>query len=103
MANSYEAALDRELAHELHEGNEELEWETPEAGGEGEGILGAIGNVLGGLLGEGEAEEESHEFEHPKPPDLHESHEREGEEEFKWEPHKAGGKEKVFWAPSATS
>jgi hypothetical protein len=36
----------------------ELEQEFQETQGEGEGILGAIGNVLGGLLGEGEAEQE---------------------------------------------
>src|SRR5712692_8851511 len=75
MANSYEAALDRELAHELHEDEGEFEWETHESGAEGEGILGAIGNVLGGLLGEGEGEEESQEFEQHEMHELHELHE----------------------------
>jgi hypothetical protein len=87
MANSYEAALDRELAHELHESEEELEWESHEGGAEGEGIMGAIGNVLGGLLGEGE--EESHEFE-SESHELHELHELEDEGEFEWESHEGG-------------
>jgi hypothetical protein len=50
----------------LHEGVLELEEEFHETEfgetgetGEGEGILGAIGNVLGGLLGEGETDEEN--------------------------------------------
>jgi len=97
MANSYEAALDRELAHELHEDEGEFEWETHESGAEGEGILGAIGNVLGGLLGEGEGEEESQEFEqhemhelHELHEDAHELHELEGEGEFEWETHESG-------------
>jgi hypothetical protein len=47
--------------HELHELEGELEGEG-EFEGEGEGFLGAIGNVLGGLLGEGELEGEG-EFE----------------------------------------
>jgi hypothetical protein len=93
MANSYEAALERELAHELHEGEGEFEWETHESGAEGEGILGAIGNVLGGLLGEGEAEEESTEFEQHEShelPESHELHELEDEGEFEWETHESG-------------
>lgn len=48
MANSQETEW--ELEEELHENG----------AGEGEGILGAIGNVLGGLLGEEELEQ--HEF-----------------------------------------
>jgi len=90
MASSYEAALDRELAHELHEGEGEFEWETQESGSESEGILGAIGNVLGGLLGEGEGEEELHELEQHESHESHELHELEGEEEFEWETHEGG-------------
>lgn len=54
------------LETELHELELETELEA-EAGHEHEGILGTIGNVLGGLLGEGELESELHE--------LHEGHE----------------------------
>jgi len=91
MANSYEAELERELAHELHEGEGEFEWESHEGGAEGEGILGAIGNALGGLLGEGE--EESHEYELHELHEAHELHEfeGEGEEEFEWESHESSG------------
>jgi hypothetical protein len=53
--------------------NFETEWELEEelhetGGGEGEGILGTIGNVLGGLLGEEELEQHelAHEFESPE-------------------------------------
>jgi hypothetical protein len=68
MAN-YETELEQELEQELHELHEgEVEGEE-EAGLEGEGILGAIGNVLGGLLGEGEEEGEIGMHE------LHETHE----------------------------
>src|ERR1700758_4367935 len=76
MANSYEA---------------EFEWESHEGGAEGEGILGAIGNALGGLLGEGE--EESHEYELHELHEAHELHEfeGEGEEEFEWESHESSG------------
>ena len=62
MANTFE----EELA---------LEEELPEAGGAGEaeGILGAIGNVLGGLLGEEELpEEELPEAVHELPEAVHE-------------------------------
>jgi hypothetical protein len=60
MAN-YESELELELEDEFHEG--ELEGED-EAGLEGEGWLGALGNIAGGLLGEGEDEFESEdEFE----------------------------------------
>jgi hypothetical protein len=62
MASTYEHELEAELAHELQEVHEgELEGEG-EAGLEGEGWLGTIGNVLGGLLGEGEAEGEQQEL-----------------------------------------
>lgn len=70
---TYESELEQELEQELelHEGEGE-----GEAGLEGEGILGTIGNVLGGLLGEGEGEGESELHE------LHELHEFEGEGEM---------------------
>jgi len=57
-------AYESELIHELEdeysgEGEEELESEyEDESSLEGEGWLGAIGNVVGSLLGEGEGEEE---------------------------------------------
>jgi len=91
MAGSYEAELERELAHELHEGEGELEWESHEAGAEGEGILGAIGNALGGLLGEGE--EEAHEYEAHELHEARELHEleSESEEELEWESHESSG------------
>lgn len=63
MASVYESELESELeqelqeVHELHEGH--TEGGFGEAGMEGEGILGTIGNVLGGLLGEGESELET--------------------------------------------
>jgi hypothetical protein len=50
MATMQEHELESEFEHELHES----ELESPEH----EGIFGTIGNVLGGLLGEGEAESE---------------------------------------------
>ena len=71
---AYESELEQEFEqelHELHEGEGE-----GEAGLEGEGILGTIGNVLGGLLGEGEGEGE---FE------LAGEFEGEGEDEFEGE------------------
>ncbi len=64
MANLYETEW--ELEEEVHEGEEE-------AGLEGEGILGTIGNVLGGLLGEEEQHELTHELgahEHHEHPEL---------------------------------
>jgi hypothetical protein len=76
MASIYETELEAELEqefHELHEG--ELEGELGEAGMEGEGILGTIGNVLGGLLGEQEGEFEGEG-------ELHEMHELELEGEL---------------------
>jgi hypothetical protein len=100
MASSYEAAFDKELAHELHEDEEEFELESQEAG-EQEGILGAIGNALGGLLGEGESEEELHELEQHESQELHESHEShelEAEEELEWESHEAGEQEGILGA-----
>lgn len=79
MAYEFEHELEAhpELEHELAgEFEEEMEHEMEhEAGLEGEGWLGAIGNVVGSLLGEEEMERE-HEFEHE-----HE-HEHEHEEEI---------------------
>lgn len=66
MADMHEGELELELEDEFHEG--ELE---DEAGLEGEGWLGAIGNAVGSLLGEEELEDEAlGEFE------------EEGEEEY---------------------
>jgi hypothetical protein len=56
---NHEGELELELESEFHEG--ELEGE---AGHEGEGWLGAIGNVVGSLLGEGEGEGEGELHEH---------------------------------------
>ena len=53
MADLHEGELEMELEDEFHEG--ELETED-ESSLEGEGWLGAIGNVVGSLLGEGEDE-----------------------------------------------
>ncbi|HKF47390.1 MAG TPA: hypothetical protein VKB38_08525 [Terracidiphilus sp.] len=53
MADMHEGELELELEDEFHEG--ELEDEA----GEGEGWLGAIGNIAGSLLGEEELEDES--------------------------------------------
>ncbi len=55
MADLHEGELEMELEDEFHEG--ELESED-ESSLEGEGWLGAIGNVVGSLLGEGEEEYE---------------------------------------------
>jgi hypothetical protein len=55
MADLHEGELEMELEDEFHEG--ELESED-ESSLEGEGWLGAIGNVVGSLLGEGEEEQE---------------------------------------------
>src|ERR1700680_650160 len=52
----HESELELELEDEFHEG--ELEGED-EAGLEGEGWLGALGNIAGSLLGEGETEYEA--------------------------------------------
>lgn len=61
MADVHEGELEMELEDEFHEG--ELETED-ESSLEGEGWLGAIGNVVGSLLGEGEDEmEEESSFE----------------------------------------
>jgi hypothetical protein len=80
MATMQEHELESEFEHELHES--ELE------SGEQEGILGAIGNVLGGLLGEGEGTGES-EFEHEGEGELgfglESEHEFESEAEFELE------------------
>ena len=56
MADMHEGELEMELEDEFHEG--ELESED-ESSLEGEGWLGAIGNVVGSLLGEGEEEDEA--------------------------------------------
>jgi len=65
MAYEFETELEGLHEHEHeHEFEEEMEEEMEhEAGLEGEGWLGAIGNVVGSLLGEEEMEEE-HEHEH---------------------------------------
>lgn len=55
--SEFEGELASELEHEFHEGEA-----VDGAGREGEGWLGAIGNVVGSLLGESELEAES-EFE----------------------------------------
>lgn len=68
MADMHEGELELELEDEFHEGEEEA--------GEGEGWLGAIGNIASSLLGEEELEDESsHEFHE------HELHEHELEDE----------------------
>src|SRR5437660_2781008 len=51
MADMHEGELEMELEDEFHEGESEDESRL-----EGEGWLGAIGNVVGSLLGEGEEE-----------------------------------------------
>jgi hypothetical protein len=56
MADMHEGEVEMELEDEFHEG--ELETED-ESSLEGEGWLGAIGNVVGSLLGEGEEEYEA--------------------------------------------
>jgi hypothetical protein len=67
MADMHEGELELELENEFGEGEEE-------SGMEGEGWLGAIGNIASSLLGEGEGEEE-----------LEEEFEGEGEGEFEEE------------------
>jgi hypothetical protein len=77
------------------EGELESEFEQEMQEGEGEGILGTIGNVLGGLLNEGEGEMELHEFHENGHRELHEGehqelhesglHELEGEFELEGE------------------
>jgi hypothetical protein len=67
MADMHEGELELELEDEFGEGEEE-------SGLEGEGWLGAIGNIASSLLGEGEGEEE-----------FEEEVEGEGEEEFEEE------------------
>jgi hypothetical protein len=74
-----ETELESEFEQELHE------TET-EAGLEGEGILGSIGNVLGGLLGEGETEGELEaELESESEGELEDELEGEGELEYEAE------------------
>jgi hypothetical protein len=64
MSNTFETEWESELEEELHPGGlaSELEEEfhegEEEGGLEGEGWLGAIGNVVGSLLGEEELEDE---------------------------------------------
>lgn len=61
MADMHEGELELELEDEFHEG--ELETED-ESSLEGEGWLGAIGNAVGSLMGEGEEEyEDENSFE----------------------------------------
>jgi hypothetical protein len=63
--------------------NFETEWELEEeVGGQGEGILGAIGNALGGLLGEEESGQPAHEFEWEAAAAAHEG---QPAHEFEWE------------------
>jgi hypothetical protein len=71
MAISYETEWELELESGLHEGEEET-------GLEGEGMLGAIGNALGGLLGE----EEQHELAHELGAHEHHEHAHEFEDEL---------------------
>jgi hypothetical protein len=71
MADMHEGELEMELEDEFHEGEGEGEEESSL---EGEGWLGAIGNIAGSLLGEGE-EESSFES----------SYEGEGEDESSFE------------------
>src|SRR4051812_26338136 len=61
MATLHETELESEFEQEAHE----TELESLHEAHEGEHFLGGIANVLGGLLGEGEAElhETEHEFE----------------------------------------
>ena len=73
MADMHEGELELELEDEFHEGEEEA--------GEGEGWLGAIGNIASSLLGEEDLEDESsHEF-HEHEFHEHELHEHELEDE----------------------
>jgi hypothetical protein len=81
--SNLESELESEFEQELNE-------TESEAGLEGEGILGSIGNVLGGLLGEGEFEGEMefheggmHELEMEG--ELESAHELEMESEFESE------------------
>ena len=53
MADMHEGELEMELEDEFHEGESE-----DESSLEGEGWLGAIGNIASSLLGEGEDEME---------------------------------------------
>jgi hypothetical protein len=80
MADTHEGELELELEDEFHEG--ELE---DEAGLEGEGWLGALGNIAGSLLGEEELEDEG-ELEDESAflgeEELEDEYEDEGEGEF---------------------
>lgn len=81
MANRFEGEEELALEEELHE----VMHESGETG-EGEGILGAIGNVLGGLPGEEELHEDEFRQLH-KLPELHEFHQAES-----WNPVSIFGK-----------
>jgi hypothetical protein len=74
MADMHEGELELELEDEFHEGESE-----DESSLEGEGWLGAIGNVVGSLLGEGEEELEG---ENSLESSLEGEEEFEAEEEF---------------------
>src|SRR5260370_12776181 len=79
MADMHEGELELELEDEFHEG--ELESED-ESSLEGEGWLGAIGNVVGSMLGEGEAElEDESAFESEDESAFEAEDEFEGEDE----------------------
>ena len=87
MAYEFETELEAHPEHEHEEeaafGEEELEEEFEEEAGEHEGWLGAIGNVVGSLLGEEELEHEhEHEFEHEHEEELEHEHEEEMEHEL---------------------
>jgi hypothetical protein len=79
MATLHETELESEFEQELHE----TEFETLHEG-EGENFLGGIGNLLGGLLGEGESELEG-ELEGEGELELEGELEGEGEGEFELE------------------
>jgi hypothetical protein len=92
MATLYENELESEFEQEMHENELESLHE-----GEGENFLGGIGNILGGLLGEGESELEGEleaegEFEH----ELEGEFEAEGEFEFENGEQFLGGLGKFF-------
>ncbi len=76
MATLHETELESEFEQEIHETELESLHE-----GEGENFLGGIGNILGGLLGEGESELEG-EFEGEGEHELEGEFEGEGEFEF---------------------
>jgi hypothetical protein len=81
MADMHEGELEMELEEEFHEGELENEGESSL---EGEGWLGAIGNVVGSLLGEGEEELEG-ESSFEGEGELEEELENEGESSLEGE------------------